>query len=142
MITVAELTAAIRTTIGTPFHHGGRINGVGLDCGGMILVALASLDIPYYDKPYYNRGDGLNDMIEVLGKNDFNMLESKTPTPGDIILLRNSNLYHHLVYFTEDETIIHAWVTTGVNKVVETTMLPEWWDQIHSIWRYAFLEGV
>ncbi len=156
-MTVQELTAAVRQTIGSPFHHGGRVNQVGLDCGGMMIAAMQILGIECYDKPHYNRGDGLADMIEVLEHNNFiptyqsypqgdgaspdvdGTGQSAEPTPGDLVLIRSSDMYHHLVYFTEDQTIIHAWFTSGVNKVVETTMLPEWENQIHSIWRYKDL---
>lgn len=145
-ITVPQLTAAVRTTIGTPFHHAGRVPGPngGLDCGGMMVVALNLLGFTVNDKRHYNRGDGIKDMVEILSANNFTQREYSGKgygsVPGDLILIRTSEIYHHLVYLTEDETIIHAWVTTGINRIVESKMLPEWWSNVHSLWRWNELE--
>lgn len=141
-ITVAELTLATRETIGTPFHHGGRVCGPngGMDCGAIMLYALQKLGIETYDKPFYNRGDGLADMFDVLTRNNFDKKATNDYVAGDVVLIRSSNIYHHLVYVTEFGTIIHAWFTTGLGKVVESTMLPEWEENIQSVWRYRGLE--
>lgn len=32
------MIAAARSLIGTPFHHQGRVPGVGLDCAGVLIV--------------------------------------------------------------------------------------------------------
>ena len=140
---VEILTAKIRETIGTRFHYGGRVVGLrgGIDCAGILVWSLHQLGYTIYDKPFYNRGDVLTDMTEVLQNNTFFQKgEGETFSGGDVILIRTTEIYHHLVYYTEDETIIHAWVTSGVNKVVESTMLPEWYNSIHSIWRFGDLE--
>ena len=36
-----NMIAAARACLGTPFHHQGRMPGVGLDCIGLVIVALA-----------------------------------------------------------------------------------------------------
>ncbi len=137
---VSTLTSKIRETINTPFHHGGRVPGLngGMDCGGPMVWALQQLGYDFKDKPHYGRGDSFAAMLEVLRDNNF--LPEKTAKPGDLILIRTGSMYHHLVYLTEFDTVIHAWFTTGINKVVETTMLPEWEKDIHSIWRFSSLE--
>jgi cell wall-associated NlpC family hydrolase len=144
VFTVKQLSSKVRETIGTPFHHGGRVLGPngGMDCGGIMVYALRSLGVEVFDKPFYNRGDGLADMEDVLEHNHFQRKDYGKPKPGDLILIRSSDTYHHLVYLTEDQTIIHAWFTTGLNKVVESTMLPEWEQNIHSIWRWKELESI
>lgn len=38
MATRAEIVATARSFIGTPFHHQGRLPGVGLDCAGVPIV--------------------------------------------------------------------------------------------------------
>src|SRR4051812_5577474 len=99
-MTVEQLTSEVRKTVGTPFHHGGRVVGPngGLDCGGILVVALRALGVDVYDKPFYNRGDGLTDMLEVLRRNNFSAREmGASPEAGDCILLRSGSLYHHLV---------------------------------------------
>jgi len=36
----AAMIEAARRCIGTPFHHQGRASGIGLDCIGLIVIAL------------------------------------------------------------------------------------------------------
>ncbi len=36
-----DFVRVARSYIGTPFHHQGRLPGVGLDCAGVIVCALA-----------------------------------------------------------------------------------------------------
>jgi hypothetical protein len=106
-----------------------------------LVIALQNLGYEITDKERYNRGDGLVDMLELLAINNFSQKEQDAiPEAGDVMLIRYGSTYHHLVYLTEYDTIIHSWLTTGVNKVVESGMLPEWWTGLHSIWRFGCLE--
>jgi cell wall-associated NlpC family hydrolase len=36
-MTAAEIIAAARACLGTPFRHQGRLPGIGLDCAGVAL---------------------------------------------------------------------------------------------------------
>lgn len=144
MITVQQLTAAVRKTIGTPFHHGGRIVGPlgGMDCGGIMIWALRDLGYEVKDNRTYSRGDHLSGMVFILRENNFTQKkQSETPKAGDLILIRSGSMFHHLLYLTEDGTVIHAWRAADINRVVENNMLPEWNNMIHSIWRFSNLEN-
>lgn len=39
MVTRAEFVAVVRSYVGTPYHHQGRLPGVGLDCAGVLICA-------------------------------------------------------------------------------------------------------
>lgn len=137
-ITVSQLTTEIRRTVGTPFHHAGRVSGVdgGLDCGGILIVSLTNLGFAVHDVPHYKKGDNLNQLINTLRMNSFSQKNGNQYSAGDVILIRGMGILHHLVYYTEFNSIIHSWITTGLNRVVESAMLPEWIDNIHSVWRF------
>jgi cell wall-associated NlpC family hydrolase len=41
----AEVVQAARALLGTPFHHQGRVPGVGLDCAGVPIVVARTLGL-------------------------------------------------------------------------------------------------
>ncbi|MDD5585633.1 MAG: hypothetical protein PHY92_01580, partial [Alphaproteobacteria bacterium] len=54
-----RMIAAARACLGTPFHHQGRKPGVGLDCIGLIVVALQAAGYDVRDRfDYSPRPDG------------------------------------------------------------------------------------
>ena len=49
------MIASARACIGTPFHHQGRAIGIGLDCIGLIVVALTAAGFSVRDRSDYGR---------------------------------------------------------------------------------------
>ena len=141
-IKIEDFDAKLREYIGTPFRHHGRVVGKngGLDCGGMIILAMTDVGLPAIDGKTYTKSDGISIIRQSLNDNCIQLDNNCDISPGNLILLRGRNMYHHLVYWTIAGTIIHAWQTTGVNKVVESQMLPEWWNMIDSVWQIKGLE--
>jgi len=107
-----------------------------------LVVSLQALGFEVHDKSNYGRGDNIADMVSVLQDNLFSQKkQGEAPTAGDVILIRGTGVcFHHLVYLTEDGTILHSWVASRINRVVESQMLPEWWNNIHSVWRFEGLQ--
>lgn len=61
MTTRAEFVVYVRSMVGTPFHHQGRLPGVGLDCPGPLIVAVRHFGIkpPDFDiSGYVGTPDG------------------------------------------------------------------------------------
>jgi hypothetical protein len=129
-------TNKLREFIGTPFHYNGRVKGTngGVDCGGLFICAAQELNINLSDAITFNTSDNLTKIIDLLEYN-CEVTKRTLPVPGDIILVRFNQVYHHLVYWTEDSTIIH----TFLHKVQENKMPVKWLQSIHSIWRLKFL---
>ena len=50
------MIAAARACIGTPFHHQGRRPGAGLDCIGLIVIALRAAGFPCRTAPITGAG--------------------------------------------------------------------------------------
>ena len=142
-ITVKEFSDELRKAIGTPFHTGGRVLGSegGVDCAGLFIVTLKNLGYPTIDLTgYNNKIDFISHEEEYYTKNGFTKKTISRFLPGDIAVLRSDRMFHHLVYQTENNSIIHAWQGSGVNKVVESLMLPRWSFYTRSVWRFNYLE--
>jgi len=152
---VSTLTAEMRTHIGTPFHNGGRVSGPngGIDCGGLLAVSLRNLGYEVVDIPNFNpKSDSIELMTEVLIDNNFInqglplLSEDRIFLPGNVAIVRGLRMNHHMVYFSTGTqlyatpNIIHAYNSSGINKVVEMPMPQSWIENIHSIWRLEGLE--
>lgn len=46
-----SVIAAARFWLGTPFRHQGRVRGVGVDCGGLVVMAARAAGCPVQDHP-------------------------------------------------------------------------------------------
>ncbi|SDA33612.1 hypothetical protein SAMN02799622_05571 [Methylobacterium sp. UNC378MF] len=101
-----------RSWIGTPYHPGADLRGVGVDCG-MLLVRVfvdAGL-VPAFDpRPYpqdwhLHRGDE-----RYLGFVFDRAAEVVCPQPGDVALFRYGRAYAHagIVTGTAPLTLVHA----------------------------------
>ncbi len=111
------VVAEARTWLGTPYHHHGRVKGVGTDC--VMLLAevyeaagvLSHVEIPFY-APDWNLHraselyfDGLLDhAVEIEGP----------PQPGDVALFKFGRCFAHGAIVTEWPHLIHAWIGLGV----------------------------
>lgn len=142
LISVDDFTNKLREYIGTPFRHGGRLKigtaGAGVDCGGLIMCALAEFGVEIPDPKYYPQGDSI---VQMLGTLSSLCDKCDSPyEPGNILLLRSRTINHHIVYFTPEKTIIHAWRSSGISKVVESPFIDEWKNSVHSVWKLRELE--
>ena len=45
MITKEDVVREAKTWLGTPFHHQGRLKGVGVDCAGVIVCVAKELKL-------------------------------------------------------------------------------------------------
>lgn len=141
-VTIDDFETELRSYIGTPFHHGGRVPGLngGLDCGGMVIVAMTKTGMTVKDVSNYPEGDGIDMLTRVLSIH-CERKDAASIEPGDLIVLRDRTMYHHILYWTQAGTVIHAWQTPSVNKVVETEMIQAWWAMVDSVWHIRELEN-
>ena len=130
----SEIVAEARTLVGTPFQHQGRVPGVGLDCGGVIVHLLRYMGIEY-DVPGYGRlpeGDRLLEACDgVLTRIPKDVLQ-----PGDVVALRLLRDPQHLALVT-DYGILHAWQRIWTPaKVCETILTADWRQRIAAAWQF------
>lgn len=107
-----KVLAEARTWIGTPFHHGAELKGVGVDCGFLILRVFADLGIvePFRPAPYTPDWHLHRDEERYLDALLARSTEVSSPRLGDVALFRVGRCYSHggIVTRPAPLTIVHA----------------------------------
>jgi NlpC/P60 family putative phage cell wall peptidase len=105
-----------RTWLGTPYHHQGRVRGVGTDCAMLLAeVYHAAGLIPYIDPRPYPQDWHLHRGEErYLGWLERYADQVDSPQPGDVALYRFGRTRSHGAIVVEWPTIIHAYIGQGV----------------------------
>ena len=105
-----------RSWIGTPYHHMGRVKGVGVDCATFPAEVyataglIAPVSIEFYPPDWHlHRADEryLNHVVALA-------TEITAPMPGDFVLWRIGRAYAHGAIVIAWPRIIHAVVGIGV----------------------------
>jgi cell wall-associated NlpC family hydrolase len=84
VVTRQQIINYARTLKGTPFHHQGRLPGVGLDCIGVLTSIAQRFDLTFHDhKGYSPRPDGITLLREF--RKCLIEIPSAKVQPGDIL---------------------------------------------------------
>lgn len=119
-MTPESIIAAARECLETPFHHQGRVVGVGMDCAGVLVHILQRHGLPYVDErgypryPYHGLMQRILDSQPSLLKISRKQLEA-----GDVLLMRYRSEPQHVAIYTV-ATIIHGSSEHG--RCVEHTL--------------------
>jgi cell wall-associated NlpC family hydrolase len=142
MRTPAEVIAIARSLLGTPFHHQGRVPGVGVDCAGVPIVVARTLglvpenfDVAGY--PPIPDGSSLRVYCEA------NMIRWSYEEPGGAVLIAwKDGPPQHLGIVAQHPhgglSIIHA-DSVRQKRVIETRL--EWSRYMRRVQAYR-LPGV
>lgn len=144
----AAVIREARSWIGTPYHHQGRVKGVGVDCGGLIIEVGRATGLLVIDaaewKPFEGYGRAPNPARMERAMRQFLVrIPPSKRRPGDICWLAwRRDLPMHTAILARDRrggrpTIIHALAEVG--RVVEHGFTHEWPARAHSWWRYPGL---
>jgi len=121
---------AARACLGTPFHHQGRLPGSGLDCIGLVVVALRAVGLEVRDRLDYGvRPDGTS-LVAALESHGAR--RAPDIAMGNILLIRFDHQPQHVALATGPETMIHSFAPAG--KVIETTIGPYWQRRILGVY--------
>lgn len=102
----------------TPYHHHGRIKGVGVDCAQILLaiyvdaLGLApNLDVGQYSTQWhFHRSEEVYlDWLTQAGAR-----QVQAPALGDIAMFRFGRTFSHSAICVGDELWLHAYVGRGV----------------------------
>jgi cell wall-associated NlpC family hydrolase len=126
------MIAAARTCLGTPFHHQGRIPQQGLDCIGLIVVALQATNIIVQDRVDYARWPEAEALATALAAHG--AVPVVLPEPGDILLFVLAGRAQHVALCTAHEQMIHAYAPAG--KVVEGSIGAVWRRRLQQAYRF------
>lgn len=124
-----DFILAARGYVGTKFHHGGRLPGVGLDCIGVLICAAKAAGLPHRDVAAYPLRPNGQLPIEL----DAQLVRVSVAQAGDVLLMAFDAEPHHVALYTGN-TIIHAYAT--VRRCVEQPMVAAWWQKVRGIYRF------
>ena len=131
------MIAAARACLGTPFHHQGRSPGIGLDCIGLVIVALQALGLNVQDRADYGRRPDGRSLVAALDAHGAVRVEAWRA--GDVLLFRYDRQPQHVALATSEDTMIHSFAPAG--KVVETLMGDYWLRRLTGVYRFEEAGG-
>ena len=104
------------TWLGTPYHHQGRVKGVGVDCATLLCEVYEAVGlIEHYDPGPYPPDWHMHQMgqryLEHIQKF---CVQVTDPQPGDIVLYHFGKCISHAAIVIEWPTIIHSYIHQGV----------------------------
>lgn len=95
--------------VGTPFHHQGRAAGVGLDCIGMVVLALREGGLVVRDRlDYSQRPDGKALREALLGHGACEVGDLTLAEAGDVLLFRYDGQPQHVALALGGGRMAHA----------------------------------
>jgi cell wall-associated NlpC family hydrolase len=119
----ARVAAEAMTWRGTPYHHHGRIKGVGVDCAQILAAVFEAVGlIPPTDLGAYARewhlhhGDELY-LAQLLGSGAAQLPANESAQVGDVMVFRFGRCYSHGAIVVEagaDPLLIHSYLNRGV----------------------------
>lgn len=119
--------------VGTRFRLHGRHAATGLDCIGLVALALARSGGPELAPAGYRlRNTDIAPWLAFAGTAGLETVEGAAE-PGDVLLLLVGPAQHHLVIAGDADTIIHA--HAGLRRVVRQPRRHGWVPLTH--WRFA-----
>lgn len=123
MVNRADFILAARAYVGTPFHHHGRLKGIGVDCLGLLMGAMAAAGFPARDYRQYHKLPRAAELIEKF-KEQADEIPLALAAPGDTLLawvLRRGQAQHILI-LSDLPGVIHC-LEGGV---AETSLSAYW----------------
>ena len=121
-----EIVARARELIGTRFRPQGRNAAEGLDCIGLVALAIDAGTVP---RDYALRGSASDRLVEGLKAAGLGAAASMAP--GDVLVLAPGPAQLHLGIFT-GTGLVHG--DAGLRRVVERPLPLPW--PILGIWRF------
>jgi len=120
----AAVVAEAMSWLGTPYHTGAHVKGVGVDCAWLLIEVFAATGlIEPFDPGYYpgdwhlHRGDEI-----YLEHVQSRAREVAEPEPGDMVLMRFGRAYSHGAIYIGGDQIVHAYL----HRPVGIADLDEW----------------
>ncbi|WP_257010695.1 C40 family peptidase [Burkholderia ubonensis] len=115
MVTRADFVAEARTWMHTPFKAQGRLKGVGVDCGGLVVCVAKHFELTQFDVTGYKLRMG----PALMAYCDSNMLRIPIgqADAADVLLFAWNGKPTHIAIMADRDHIIHAYAPN--REVVE-----------------------
>jgi len=128
MSTRADVVRVARTYLETPWHHMGRLPGVGLDCAGVPVCVARELGLvaPDFDVPAYMPTPDGREMLEWCNTY-MTPVAMADMQPGDVVVVITDVYPQHMAilgdYVHGGLSIIHASNASHPPRVIETRLM-------------------
>lgn len=144
-ITEQDVLREARSWLRTPFHHQGRVKGVGVDCIGLVVGVIDNLNLSDGDGGRLSAHDETNYSVVPDGVRLKAMLDQHLQhimlselAPGDIALFRFQQQPQHVGFIADrpDGTlgIIHCYSNSEI--VVEHRLNEGWLSMLVQAYRF------
>ena len=128
-----QIIELARECIGTPFQHQARVVGRGLDCAGVLVHILRSLNLPHIDERGYPRTPYKGLIRSILESQPcLHLVDKSDQQVGDVLLMKFVREPQHVAILTGG-TIIHAYSRIG--RCVEHGYTDEWKRRVTHVFR-------
>lgn len=136
-----------RKWLGTPFHHQGRLLGVGVDCVGIVSETGRALGLTTHDNTTYSQQPDGSSLVAHLREAGLIETSVEEMQVGDILVFRIKRDPQHLAILSREAgvdgpedigMIIHAHM--GIENVIETHLAQKWFDHIVHVFRIPGVE--
>lgn len=138
MVESQRIVEVARSFIGTPWHHDARLKGVGIDCTGLIAEVWRECGVPVQDVRGYGKGDEYDAMVTAIAAHAFEVAGLRVQH-GDVACFRGRQMWNHcgfVVIEGGEASLIHAYSSPSVMKVVEQPFDSSWWRRLVAAYRY------
>lgn len=115
MTTRAEVIAELKTWLGTPYHHQGKVKGAGVDCGQLLIEVFSAVGLSArFDAGYYPPDWHFHRSEErYLGWVQKYAKPTETPRAGDIALFKFGRCISHGAIVVDWPLMIHSHLGIG-----------------------------
>ena len=133
------IVATARTYLETPFHHQGRVAGVGVDCVGLVIGVAHALGLSSFDiQGYARQPDPIT--FRALLRQEMREKPFAQRLPGDVLSFAFINEQHlGIITVLEPLTIVHCWEKAG--RCVEHALDIAWVRRIRGCWAYPLVDA-
>ena len=131
MIDPSSIIAEARRWIGTPYHHQGRLLGVGVDCVGLVVGVGLALGLPVFDRTDYARVE--EGGLEAVFDEQLDLADGLQPGRVMLIKLPGQRWPRHCG-IVSDIGMIHVWEVPG--RCVEHRISASWVARVVRCYRF------
>lgn len=135
-MTGKQVVETARKFLGTPFHHQGRLKGIGVDCIGLVVETARILGLSYHDNTEYSQYPDGKLLMKELHKSKLKSVPIENLQEGDLLVFwisKNTKAPQHLAIKTKDG-ILHTYATA--EKVVEHKFSSAWRRRLCAVFRF------
>lgn len=132
-----KIVMAALELCGTPWHMGGRLPAVGLDCVGIIVCSAKKAGIPVADFNGYGHWPGF-ELATSHAERILNPIKVDDVSPGDVLLFKlpakgGQSIGHFAIYIGAGR-FVHVGADRP-RKVAVQGMTKQWENRINSAYR-------